>query len=333
MKILSVIIPLYNASPYIEACVNSIYQQEIDENDFEIIVINDGSTDNSLSVITNLQQKHTNIRIITQKNQGPSIARNRGIKEASGKYLSFVDSDDLLIPATLSSLLKYADTYSTDIVEGKYLEINTQLVEKGYYNEISLPVLSEDNIQIKNGEQAFIENFSPSEIHVVVYLYRRKFIIENRLYFIPNEYFEDVPYCINTVLKSKRFLALPIIFYIYRRHTHSITSNITLQKLYSMNNIIQHIFLQQNSDQLSKPVKRQMRSSIFRSLSLSIWYLSHQKSLYSYRKEIVHDLKKKVPELVLNNSLKERIISAFFHGGILPLYIRLKYTFSLKKHL
>jgi glycosyltransferase involved in cell wall biosynthesis len=332
MKLLSVIIPVYNAAPYVEACINSIYQQRLDGNDFEIILINDGSTDDSLLIITELQKRHDNIHIFSQKNQGPSVARNKGIKEACGKYISFVDADDLLIPGALSYLINYAERYSTDVIEGKYIEMDTQCVDKGIHTEISLPNLSETHLQVKNGEQALIENFSPAEIHVVVYLYRRKYLIENQIYFIPNEYFEDVPYCINTVLKTKRFLSLPVTFYIYRRHSNSITSSITVAKLYSMNNIIHHIHLQQKDSLLSESIKRQIRGSIFRSLSLSIWYLSHQKSLYIHRKEIIRDLKKKVPELTLNKSLKERVISVVFHANLLPAYISLKYILARKKY-
>lgn len=332
MNIVSIIIPVYNVAQYVETCINSLYQQGLNENQFEIILINDGSTDDTLQIITQIQKKHTNIIIITQENQGPSIARNRGIKEATGKYISFVDSDDLLISGALAYLINYAEQYSTDIIEGKYIELDTAYVEKKKYVDISLPDLSHMNFQVKNGEQALIENFSPFEIHVMVYLYNRKYLIDNNLYFIPNEYFEDVPYCINIILRAKRFLSLPAIFYIYRRNNGSITSNITVSKLFSMNNILHYLFIQQNNNQISQPVKQQIRSSIFRCISLSIWYLSHQKILYRHRKEIINDLSTKIPQLTLNKSIKEYIISTLFRFKLLAVYISIKYLFAYKKN-
>ena len=81
---LSVIIPVYNVEKYIEACVECIYRQGIAEDEFEVILINDGSTDYSLKIIQGLAEKHHNISIISQDNQGPSEARNKGIRMAKG---------------------------------------------------------------------------------------------------------------------------------------------------------------------------------------------------------------------------------------------------------
>ena len=88
---LSIIIPVYNVEKYIEATISSVYRQNLPEDEFEIILVNDGSTDNSLQIITELASKHSNITVLSQENQGPSIARNKGIQMAKGEYIHFMD--------------------------------------------------------------------------------------------------------------------------------------------------------------------------------------------------------------------------------------------------
>ncbi len=96
----SVIIPLYNKEAYIIETLNSVLKQDF--NDYEIIIINDGSTDNSLNIITNLNLK--NVLIHSQKNNGVSVARNNGIQLAQGKYIAFLDADDYWFPNHLNEL-------------------------------------------------------------------------------------------------------------------------------------------------------------------------------------------------------------------------------------
>lgn len=99
---LSIIIPVYNVELYIERCINSITSQNII--DYEIICINDGSTDRSLEVLYSLQKNNPKIKVFNQQNCGLSATRNRGIELSGGKYILFVDSDDYLEENVLNSL-------------------------------------------------------------------------------------------------------------------------------------------------------------------------------------------------------------------------------------
>lgn len=101
MSFISVIIPLYNKEKYVERTLNSVLSQTYD--DYEIVVVDDGSTDNSLNIITQMSQKCNTekIRLIKKQNGGPSSARNRGVIEAKGEWIVFLDADDLLIPYAL----------------------------------------------------------------------------------------------------------------------------------------------------------------------------------------------------------------------------------------
>ena len=91
MKILSFIIPLYNSAQWLEKCLYSVLNQDISEADMEIICVNDGSPDNSAEMARELAKDHPSIMVIDQENQGPSGARNTGMRHATAKYLCFVD--------------------------------------------------------------------------------------------------------------------------------------------------------------------------------------------------------------------------------------------------
>lgn len=104
--LLSVIIPLYNQAHLVGRCVKSVEDQGFSDSELEVLIINDGSSDNAVEVVNVLQQKYGNIRLINQENRGLSGARNRGIDEARGLYLYFIDSDDALRPNYLSLFVK-----------------------------------------------------------------------------------------------------------------------------------------------------------------------------------------------------------------------------------
>lgn len=107
MPTLSIIIPVYNVVPYIAQCLDSI----LIDNHFEgeVLCVNDGSTDDSLSVLKEYAARYGNVAIIDQKNKGLSEARNTGLRAAKGNYVAFIDSDDWLFPNTLDRILRHID--------------------------------------------------------------------------------------------------------------------------------------------------------------------------------------------------------------------------------
>lgn len=331
MKQLSIIIPVYNVAPYVKACLDSIYQQGIEEDDFEVIIINDGSTDNSLQIITDIQKKHINITIVTQQNQGLSISRNQGITRATGEFILFVDSDDLLIPGTLSYLLQYARMYDTDMIQGKFIKLNNDEIEKYEVPSTDLSNVSITDGLIKNGERAFAEDYHLYESYVWKYLFKREFIIKNTLSFPEHKYFEDIPFTVTGILKAKRFLSLPILFYIYRQRENSIMSTIDITKLYSMNDIIQYLYSLLDEKTLSPKTRTRLKDGIFANFSVDLWYLSHYRQLYPHRNEIITDLKRKIPNIYFQNTYRQRFISFCFK--YLPsLYITARYYSTRNKY-
>ena len=111
---ISIIVPVYNVEEYLEECIESIRQQTF--TDFEVILVNDGSTDYSKEICEEYCRKDSRFRLINQENQGQSIARNRGIAESTGEFIVFIDSDDIVKFDLLTQLKKYMSD-GIDIVE------------------------------------------------------------------------------------------------------------------------------------------------------------------------------------------------------------------------
>lgn len=121
---LSIIIPVYNVEEYIEKCICSLQVQDIPSTDYEIIIINDGSPDNSREVIVRLAKQFNNIVFIDQENKGVSLARNAGIDRAKGKYIVFIDPDDYVISNSFSGILAAADLNNAELVFLGYKFLN-----------------------------------------------------------------------------------------------------------------------------------------------------------------------------------------------------------------
>ena len=105
--LLSLIIPVYKVEAFIYQCLNSIFSQITENNSIELIIVNDGSPDNSMSIVEELTKDKPHITIVNQQNQGLSVARNTGLSHAKGEYVWFIDSDDWLLPNAIEDVLNY----------------------------------------------------------------------------------------------------------------------------------------------------------------------------------------------------------------------------------
>ena len=120
---ISVIVPAYNAEEYIERCLKSLLGQDFSKS-YEIIVINDGSTDDTLGIVEETAKDHENVRVFSQENGGISAARNTGLAKVRGKYVLFTDSDDFVERRYLSALYEAAERSGADITCCNYRNIN-----------------------------------------------------------------------------------------------------------------------------------------------------------------------------------------------------------------
>ena len=117
---LSIIIPVYNVESYIRDCIDSLLYQDIPSSEYEIICVDDGSTDNSAKIIKNYMQMHNNIKLIQQVNSGVGKARNVGLSLANGKFIWFIDPDDFISSNCFGFIIKSLNEYSADILEINY---------------------------------------------------------------------------------------------------------------------------------------------------------------------------------------------------------------------
>ena len=139
MKLFSVIIPVYNTEGYIDRCLSSVFNQGLDDSFFEIIVVNDGSTDGSMDIVYNYLLIHNNIYVIDQQNSGVSVARNNGLQTASGKWIIFLDSDDCLYTGSLSELLSLdIINQSWDVLICKSISNDNQSVNYYPWNHLGI---------------------------------------------------------------------------------------------------------------------------------------------------------------------------------------------------
>ena len=114
--LLSIIVPVYNAEEYLKDCLDSCLEQSLDKNLYEIICIDDGSTDGSGEILDDYERKYSNFSVVHKNNEGVSIARNNGIDLAKGKYIWFVDSDDMIHPNCLQSISIWLKEYKPDAI-------------------------------------------------------------------------------------------------------------------------------------------------------------------------------------------------------------------------
>lgn len=219
-KILSVIIPIYNSGKYLNRCVDSILNQGLEKDTYEIILVNDGSLDNSLDICEQYQQQYGEelIKIVSQPNQGVSMARNNGLKIAQGEFVNFIDSDDYLIPKGLHYLLSNFLSESIDILSywSMTLDKNTYKYFKEN-NKVEGKICFE-----KNGHEFLCDNVQTS---VVTSLYRKDFLVKNGLEFSHLCIGEDVYFNIKTYLKCPRIRMVSSRLYRYDLHPESAIHN------------------------------------------------------------------------------------------------------------
>lgn len=149
MDKISVIVPIYNQEKYLKECIDSILNQ--DYGDFEVLLVNDGSTDNSLNICYEYSKNNDNIKVLNLEHGGVSNARNKGIKSASGKYVCFIDSDDIINKKFLSTLYMMISKYDSDIAEVDFRYITQEDIDKKEKIEVYSQEEMIDRLYSKNG--------------------------------------------------------------------------------------------------------------------------------------------------------------------------------------
>ena len=232
---ISVIVPMYKVERYIKACIDSILNQTFQ--DFEIIIVDDASPDNSYDICQKLYGNNKKVRIVRHKqNKGLGPSRNTGIENARGKYVYFVDSDDLILPNALETLYNAAKETNADVIH-TYAYYET--VQNDDSNESGkIPATLQQSVYRKEGFLKFDipyrlrEHWMPWHTRSMAWLNmcNLEFLKKNNLRFI-NVISEDELFSFELFCKVEKFYIIKDAFYIYRRHQNSIMKKYDADRL------------------------------------------------------------------------------------------------------
>ncbi len=238
---LSLILPVYNTEKYIIRCLNSVICQRIEG--LEVIIINDCSTDNSLSLISAYANQHSNIRIINlPENKGVGYARNIGLQNATGEYVGFIDSDDWVDVNMYDSMIEYLEKYNADIavcgVKNEYQDCKTGNYRYRYAtpkilsNDCALSILSK-SLDLGTNISSIVCNK----------LFKNELFKTHSLHFPVDSYNEDDYFTFLAFVYSKKIVLIPNCFYHYYQRVDSIThlfSKKHINDLFATFNLLKH---------------------------------------------------------------------------------------------
>lgn len=302
MKI-SIIIPVYNTGKYVRKCVESCIHQDMPVTDYEIIVLNDGSTDDSLQVMNQLQLQYPALRIISKENEGLSATRNLGIQLAAGDYIWFIDSDDYIERNVLKRL--YTEAVKDD-VDALWMRWN-RVDESGNKLKDEVNCIQKKIEGVISGEKLLSDVICHC-VYAPSFLFRRSFLLENGFQFKKGIHFEDIESIPFLLLKSARTKFLDLAAYNYlQNRAGAITNSMNKNTLNSFIAIIIKYQLY---------VRENPQVAFYRLLylvtRLCVSALAN-KECKADRKEIVEVFKKyQVNRLYFNSGIKNVAINAAF---------------------
>ena len=282
---ISVIVPVYNGAKYFPKQAQMLFDQTF--KDFEIVYVNDGSTDNTLNILKDLQKKHKNVRVISQKNQGAGVARQVGLDNAKGKYVVFFDVDDGYNKDILKDLYKRAIETDSDVVIGNGQFYNGET----YFSEhIRLQLLPNKDVFNYKDVKHFFFNFAVCTAWGK--LFRKDFLTENNIRF-PDLYIGEDQYFSQVAMVSAERLSIvdkPLyIHYVF--HKDSLTHNLDKHPFDSTEGVLLlKDFLK--SKNMYKELERDVRSHL---ISTAIW--NYERLSKKYQEEYIKKYKKQFKDL------------------------------------
>lgn len=309
---LSIIIPVYNVEKYIEECIESVLNQNLDS--FEVIIVNDGSTDKSMERIKKFLDNR--FIIINQKNLGLSSARNTGLKNAKGKYILFLDSDDKLKKNTLNELVSNIKRDNLDILLCNHKKFDEKyVVENKRCNEII-------KSNIMNGFEMLKLQLKNRNYCVQVWddIYNTNFLISNNLLFKEGIIYEDEEFMTRVLLKAKKVKYENNSFYLYRQRMNSITKKAVSEKNYkSLLEVIKSLIniLNNECDEFKEILSLQINNLIEIYIELS--GIHEKKYLKFMEKEIGYYLESSNNKNLLLKFLKNKLILYFYYKRLIKI--------------
>ncbi len=249
----SIIIPVYNVEKYLRECLESVLQQK--SIDIEVICVEDASKDKSLQILKELEGQDSRVRIVCNSdNRGLSYARNRGLQEATGKYIMFVDSDDMLKENAIAELYNVMLTHNVD---GILFDMETQLegesAKEKWKNLKTPPDYCTEN-QLMSGKELFVQFYQGNnwKIEAWRYFWRREFLVNNNLKFYDGLVHEDNLFSFCCLMKAERMIYINKKYYVYRRRDNSLMTTLTYRHIESLFLIFNEIYNQWKRQEASQ---------------------------------------------------------------------------------
>ena len=216
---------MYNAEKYIGICLDSILDSNLLKEEYEIVIVNDGSQDKSSEIAQDYASRYSNVTYLTQENQGQSTARNYGIKTCQGEYVWCVDADDKLISAQLPKLIDALDEYENLDILAVQLQ---NVTEEGKYLDIECTQPLVEHNRIISGVEAVISGYIPSSICALIV--RRELFVENDIFFVKGITHQDVELTYRLMPHAKFVMFSNIIPYLYIYHPNSTSKSLIPEK-------------------------------------------------------------------------------------------------------
>lgn len=305
----SIIIPIYNSERYLNDCIDSILHQTY--SDIELILINDGSTDNSGVICERYSALDMRVRVYHTRNLGVGAARNLGIEQAKGDYVFFCDSDDFLKDeASLELLYDCAKRYDADVVKGDYATFDNT----GYW---SYP--KQKKVHLARRELVpidFICDILDGEFFLWTLLIKRN-VIGNLRFIEGRVYLEDMEFICQLAHRINYAVYLPIRHYVYRKHAGAISYRPNSQKISDIIEVM-HSFLN-NNEMKNAPKFNEFYLNKGVQLYISSIRMIAVGGFFTYRRELINNLEINRHRQSVLNVLKTNNIPIRFILAIPPV--------------
>jgi len=215
---LSILIPVYNTDKHIGRCLDSLLDQNIPHSDYEIIIRDDGSTDQTVSIIKEYYKTDLNIKLYEDTNKGAYVQRNLLMKQATGDYVYFMDADDYLVRKSLDTVLKMAVDHD--------LDLSCFDMRIATWEDLNDPTLDQDDCETAKlnviSGITYLENHQEMRHEIWWYLIKKEFLIDSGIVFEEGRYHCDVLFTLSLFLKAQKLIFIPTIIYYYYQSEGSI---------------------------------------------------------------------------------------------------------------
>ena len=314
---LSIIIPMYNAEKYIGICLDSILNSNLLKEEYEIVIVNDGSLDKSPEIAQDYASRYSNVTYLTQENQGQSTARNYGIKICKGEYVWCVDADDKLISEQLPKIIEALDEYKNLDILAVQLQ---NVTEGGQYLDVECSQPTLEHNKVLSGVEAVLSGYNPSSICALIT--KKQLFIDNNIFFVKGITHQDVELTYRLMPCAMKVVFSDIIPYLYIYHPNSTSKSMVPEK--KIKYIKDDIYIINSFRRLAlsfKDINPQLYSVIFNRSQNVLFGLVY--SLYKNKKEwgklginsvIIDELKKEqlYPMKGEFDSIKKNIFARIF---------------------